>query len=315
MPDERPLGSDHPATAGGPLVSRPVKPALAALLLGLVILLWGVNWPVMKMVVGQMPPMTFVASRLGLGAVTLVIAAALAGQLRLPHRHDLPVILSIGLLQMTGFMTLVTLALQHVPAGRAGILAYTTPLWVVPLALIFLKEKLSGLKIAGLLLGLAGVGVLFNPAGFDWSDASVKWGNGMLMAAAALWAINIVQVRGHRWAGTPLSLAPWQMGMAALLTGLYAALTEDQGKIQWSGQLVALLVYNGPLATAFCFWAVVTVNRALPAITMSLAILGVPVVGLVSAALWLREPLTPTNVIGLGLIAIGLLAVALADRR
>lgn len=295
--------------------NRPVRRRMALALLVLVILFWGVNWPVMKMVVGQMPPIAFVASRLVLGAITMILVAALAGQLRVPDIQDVPVILSVGLLQMTIFMLLVTVAVQHVPAGRAGILAYTTPLWVVPLAVIFLKEKVGLTKAVGLAVGLSGVAVLFNPAAFDWSDPSVRLGNGLLMLAALIWACNIVHVRGHRWVGTPLSLAPWQMGLAAILATIASIATEDLGRVEWSGQLVGLLIFNGPVATAFCFWAMVTVNRALPAITTSLSILGVPVVGLVSSSLWLGEPLTVTNLIGLGLIGGGLMAVALADTR
>jgi drug/metabolite transporter (DMT)-like permease len=92
-------------------------------------------------------------------------------------------------------------------------------------------------------------------------------------------------------------------------------LTEDVGRIQWSGELVTLLVYNGPLATAFCFWAMVTVNRALPAITLSLSTLAVPVVGLAASALWLGEAMTITNIAGLGFIAAGLVAVAATESQ
>lgn len=299
-----------PARSGAP-VSR----GMALVLLALVILLWGVNWPVMKQVVGHMPPLTFVASRLVLGAFSLIAFTAATRQLRVPARADLPVILSVGVLQMTLFMLMVTIAVQHVPAGRAGILAYTTPLWVVPLALIFLRERLNALKALGLLVGLAGVAVLFNPAAFDWTQRPVLLGNGLLMGAALIWAFNIVHVRGHRWVGTPLTLAPWQMGLAAILATTAALATEDVTRIDWSGQLLVLLIYNGLIATAFCFWAMVTVNRALPAITTSLSVLGVPVVGLIASSLWLREPLTTTNLAGLGLIAGGLAAVALADTR
>jgi drug/metabolite transporter (DMT)-like permease len=299
------------ATKKPPLVTRP----MAITLLVLVILLWGVNWPVMKEVVGHMPPISFVASRLLLGAVSLLIFTAALRQLRLPSKADLPVILSVGVLQMGLFMLLVTIAVQYVPAGRAGILAYTTPLWVVPLALIFLKERVGWAKAGGLLIGLAGVGVLFNPAAFDWTQRPVLLGNGLLMLAALIWACNIVHVRRHRWVGTPLQLAPWQMMLAALIATIAALLTEDQSHIDWSGQLVVLLIYNGPIATAFCFWAMVTVNRALPAITTSLSVLGVPVVGLLSSAIWLREPLTLTNLLGLGLIGGGLVLVALSERR
>ncbi|MGQ3047413.1 MAG: DMT family transporter [Niveispirillum sp.] len=309
MPDTSP--PTPAATKKAQLVTRP----MAVTLLVLVILLWGVNWPVMKQVVGHMPPISFVASRLLLGAVSLLIFTAALRQLRLPPRADLPVILSVGGLQMGVFTLLVTIAVQYVPAGRAGILAYTTPLWVVPLALIFLKEKVGWAKAGGLLVGLSGVAVLFNPAAFDWTQRPVLLGNGLLMLAALIWACNIVHVRRHRWVGTPLQLAPWQMMLAASLATIAALVTEDQSHIDWSGQLVVLLIYNGPIATAFCFWAMVTVNRALPAITTSLSVLGVPVVGLLSSALWLREPLTMTNLVGLGLIGGGLVLVALSERR
>ncbi|AUN30918.1 DMT family transporter [Niveispirillum cyanobacteriorum] len=309
MPDTSP--PTPVATKKAHLVTRP----MAVTLLVLVILLWGVNWPVMKQVVGHMPPISFVASRLLLGAVSLLIFTAARRQLRLPSRADLPVILSVGGLQMGVFTLLVTIAVQYVPAGRAGILAYTTPLWVVPLALIFLKEKVGWAKAGGLLVGLSGVAVLFNPAAFDWTQRPVLLGNGLLMLAALIWACNIVHVRRHRWVGTPLQLAPWQMMLAASMATIAALAMEDQLQIDWSGQLVVLLIYNGPIATAFCFWAMVTVNRALPAITTSLSVLGVPVVGLLSSALWLREPLTMTNLAGLGLIGGGLMLVALSERR
>jgi len=292
-----------------------VSPGRAALLLGLVVVLWGVNWPMMKVGVALMPPLSFAALRLLLGAVTLLLVAAGAGQLRLPARHDLPIVVWVGLLQMAGFLICVSLALLYVPAGRSAILAYTTPLWVVPLAWAFLGERLSAGRLAGLGLGLAGVLVLFNPAAVAWDDPNALLGNGLLLLAALLWAVNIVQVRGHRWQGTPLSLGPWQFLVGAALL-LPVAVVVDWGRpVDWTPALLAVLAYNGPLATGFCFWAMVTVSRALPATTTSLGTLGTPVVGLLSATLFLGEPLGLASLAGLGLIAAGLLAVILAGRR
>lgn len=295
--------------------TRPVRPAAAVVLLGLVILLWGANWPVMKLGVQAMPPLSFAASRLVLGAVVLFAVAGALGQLRLPSRHDLPIVIWVGLFQMAGFLICVSIALQYVPAGRSAILAYTTPLWVVPLALLFLGERLNRWKAAGLVLGLAGIAVLFNPAAFDWRDGGVLLGNGLLMLAALLWAVNMVQVRGHRWEGTPLSLGPWQLLTGALVL-LPVAVWADWGKpVDWGTELALVIAYNGPIATAFCFWAMVTVNRALPAITMSLGTLGTPVVGVLTSALALGEPVTGTNLGGLALIGAGLALVALAERK
>lgn len=308
----RPATADATETKAG---NAPVRPLVAAGLLALVILIWGANWPIMKVGLQDIPPFLFAASRMVLGSLTLFAVAALAGELRLPHRADWPIVIWVALLQMAGFVTLISIALQIVPAGRSAILSYTTPLWVVPLAVLFLGEKVGRMKLLGLLAGLAGVAVLFNPLAVDWGDGRALLGNGLLMLAALAWAVNIVQVRGHRWRGTPLSLAPWQTLIASLiLVPLAAAL--DWGKpIDWSWDLAAIVVYNGPIATAFCFWAMVTVNRALPAVTLSLGTLGTPAVGLILSAWWLGEALTATILAGLGFIAAGLVLVALADRR
>lgn len=224
-------------------------------------------------------------------------------------------VLGVGLLQMAGYLGLITFALRYVPAGRSAILAYTTPLWVMPLAVLLLGERLAGLRGLGLVLGLSGVAVLFNPLAFDWTDAEVVLGNGLLLLAALLWAVLIVYVRGHRWRGTPLSLAPWQFTVAALVLTPVALALEDPGQIVWNEALGWVLFYNGPLATAFTFWALITVTRALPAITTSLGSLGVPVVGYLSSALVLGEPATASELLGLALIVGGLVCISLADRR
>jgi drug/metabolite transporter (DMT)-like permease len=281
----------------------------------MVIVLWGLNWPIMKLGLQDMPPMTFTAIRMVLGALCLFAVVAVRGQLKLPSRHDLPIVLSVGLLQMAAFMALISIALRFVPAGRSAILAYTTSLWVVPGAALFLGERLDGRRLTGFLLGMAGVAVMFNPAAFDWGDPKILLGNGMLMLAAMVWAAQIIQVRGHSWHASPLELAPWQFTVAALPLIPLAIFLEAGESIHWTGQLVAVLFYNAPIATAFCFWAVVTVNRALPAITTSLGTLGVPVMGVFASAVMLGEPVTLTNLAGLLLIGAALAWLALGERR
>lgn len=286
----------------------------AWLLLILVIVLWGANWPVMKFGLAYIPPLSFATLRMLMGALVLFLVAAWRGQLGWPARGDWPVVLGVGLLQMAGFLGLVTLALRYVPAGRSSILAYTTALWVAPLAVLLLHERLRALQIAGLVLGLAGVAVLFNPLALDWGDAETLLGNALLLLAALLWALLIVQVRGHRWRGSPLSLGPWQFLIATGVLLPIALAVEDTTQIHWGSTLGWVLLYNGPVATAFCFWAMLTVTRALPAVTTSLGTLGVPVVGYLSSALFLGEDVTLSNLGGLALILAGLACVSYADR-
>lgn len=295
--------------------NAPVTPATATALLALVVLLWGSNWPVMKAGLAYIPPLHFALARMALGFATLVPVAALAGQLRWPARQDWPVVVSVGVLQMALFMALANFGLQYVGAGRAAVLAYTTPLWVVPLAALVLGERLTRGRAAGLALGLAGLAVLFSPAGLDWRDPRVLLGNAMLLAGALVWAGLIVQVRGHRFAGTPLSLAPFQFLVACVVLAPAALLLEAGAPVHFGPQLGLILLYNGPIATAFCFWAMLTVTRALPAASTALGTLGVPAVGVLAGALALHEPLTPVVLGGLGLIVAGLATVTVTDRR
>lgn len=300
-------------------VTPPTAPGVstrtALVLLACVIVLWGANWPVMKVGLQFIPPLSFAAARMVMGAVILFGVAAALGELRWPSRQDWPIVLAVGAIQMAAFMALSTIGLQFVPAGRSAILAYTTPLWVTPLAIYVLGERLSRAKLYSLLCGLGGVAVLFNPFGFDWHDPRVLLGNGLLLAAALLWALLIVQVRRHHWQGSPLSLGPWQFSVAAVLLVPLALIFEADRPWHWSSELGWVLLYNGPLATAFCFWAMLTINRALPAITTSLGSLGVPAFGLLASTLALGEPVTVTNLLGFLLIAGGVAGVVLADRR
>jgi drug/metabolite transporter (DMT)-like permease len=185
---------------------------------------------------------------------------------------------------------------------------------VAPGAALILGEKLTRGRHAGVALGMAGVAVLFNPAAFDWSDSRALLGNGLLLLAALAWAASILHVRGHRWTNSPLDLAFWQMlvGLVALLP--VAWLWEGAPKADLSFEFLWVAAYNGPLATAFAFWAAVTVNRMLPAVTVSLVYLCIPAGGLLISAAILGEPLTATNLLGLALVAAGVGVVALSER-
>jgi drug/metabolite transporter (DMT)-like permease len=288
---------------------------LAMALLAAIILIWGANWPILKVGLAHIPPLWLALLRLVLGAALLAAMLAVSREgFRRPGRTDLPVVLSVGLLQMAGFTALMNIGLLHVDAGRSAILAYTTPLWVAPGAVLLLGEPLGRLGVAGVVLGMLGVAVLFDPAGFDWSDAAVVRGNAMLLGAAFLWAGAILHVRGHRWRASALALAPWQMiaGAVALLPVTIAV--EGPPRIAWNATSVFVIVYNALLATAFGFWAVMTVTRTLPAVTASLAFLGVPIAGLLFSAWWLDERLGSDKILALALVLAGVAAVTLQGR-
>jgi drug/metabolite transporter (DMT)-like permease len=284
-------------------------------LLALVIFFWGVHWPLMKIVLESVTPLWFGVFRLGIGALALFAVLAATGRIVLPPRGDLSVLLTVGLLQMAGMIPLSNFGVLHVPAGRSAVLVYTFPMWVAPLAVFWLRERLTPLRIVGLVLGLAGVAVLFNPGHFDWSDPDALLGNGALVLSAVLWAIAAVHIRGHRFHCSPLQLAPWQMYVALLVLVPLAWITEGPPRVAWSNEVGLILGYSGFIATAFSFWGAVTVTRALPAMTNSLAMIGVPIVGVAAAAVILGEALTLDLLAAMALVLAGLALITWADRR
>lgn len=294
------------------------RPALGAgralLLLAALVLIWGANWPIMKFGLTLVTPFWFGVLRLLLGMVTLFAVLAALGRLRLPPRADLSVVFSIGLLQMALFLALVNLALQIVPAGRSAVLAYTTPLWVAPGAVLLLGERMTRARGLGLALGLGGLLVLFNPLEFPWSDGRAVLGNAMLIGAAMGWALSIILLRRHRWSVPALELVPWQMLLAILPLAGAAVALEGAPRLAWSWDLFWLLAYNGPLATGLCYVISMTLQLALPAVTVSLGFLAVPAFGVLASTLALGEPLPLSLLGGMALILAGLAAVTLPAR-
>jgi drug/metabolite transporter (DMT)-like permease len=288
---------------------------LGAILLVTVVLAWGLTWPVNKVILATVPPLWAVALRTGIGAVALFAIAALQGRLRWPPRGDVPVLVSIALLHMVGFGVLSSIGLQTVPTGRSVVLAYTTPLWVVPGAALFLGERLTTRRIVGVVVGLGGLLVLFNPLAFDWTQRGAVLGNLAILAAALLWAASILHIRGHPWQSTPFDLLPWETLLATLVVTPLAFVLAGRPTFTLDAPLIALLIYAGVPGTALAYWAVAMASRHLPAITTSLGLLATPVVSTLVAAVWLQEVPTADVLAAMGLILSGIAIGATAGSR
>jgi drug/metabolite transporter (DMT)-like permease len=274
-----------------------------------VVLAWGLTWPVNKLLLESLSPLWMMVTRSAIATLALFVIAVALGRLALPPRADVPVLLSITLLHMVGFGVLAAWGLQLVPTGRSVVLAYTTPLWVAPGASLFLGERLTTRRLVGVILGLLGLLVLFNPLAFDWTNQGAVLGNGSILLAAALWAASILHIRGHVWQSTPFDLVPWEMLLATLIVAPLALATSDVPTTAWTGRLVGLLLFAGIPGTAVAYWATAMASRNLPAATTSLGLLATPVVSVVVATLWLGEaltlPLVAAIVLILGGVAIG----------
>lgn len=290
----------------------------AAFIAGLfvfVVVAWGLNWVLMKYALAEVSPLWAVAIRTLIAAAVLIPATLATGQFIIPSRADVPIVLSISLLHMTLYAALMTIGLKYVPAGRAILLGYTTPLWVAPVAWLFLKEPMPARRILGIVLGLIGVAVLFNPQNFDWRDTNVLIGNGLILLAAISWSISIVYTRVHKWVATAFQLVLWQSLLAALVLTVVAFVWEGTPHFSFGTGTLLALVYNGAIGTALGYWAMSIVNRELPATTTALGVLATPVIGLILSAIVLHERIDLALAIATVLVFAGIAIGTFSRRR
>jgi drug/metabolite transporter (DMT)-like permease len=273
-------------------------------LLVLLILTWAISWPVIKVGVTTVPPIWYGCFRYIIAASCLFGLLALRRELVFPPRPDWPLVVVSGALQMAAYSALTSLALTVLPPGRASVLAFSTPIWVVPLAGWWLHERVSRLAMFGVGLGLLGMLAIALPS-LHPDRISQVVAYVMLMGAAAAWAISIVFVRSHRFTVSALALAPWQTLVAVGLLFPLAILVEGSPPpIGESG--VMSLAYAGPVATAFAYWAVVETGRHFQASTMSMTLLAAPSLGILISALTLGETIGASLIAGVVLTGAGI---------
>ena len=255
------------------------------LLVGLVIV-WGSHWVVVKVGLETIPGFTYGVLRLATGIAVLVALMAATGRARRPYREDLPIIFSYGLLAVALLIITMNLALPYIPAGRSAILAYTIPLWVVPVMAVVARVLPSRAEVVGLVLGAIGA------------------------------SVALVHVRVHPWRGTPFDTQVWQLLVALVPMVLLMLLLERDRliEIEWDLQTILVVLYSGPLATAFAFWASQMIVRSLGPLTTGIGYLGAPVVGVIAGIIVLGEVITALDIVGVLVTTAGIVVVLLGGR-
>lgn len=280
------------------------------LLLAILVLLFGASWPVARLALlsGAATPAWLAASRSALACGTLVVILGVTGRLRLPGRADLPSLLAIGVLQLSGFFALCHFAVALVPAGRTAVLSNAAIIWVVP-ATALIGGRVPRLRWLAAGLATLGVVVMAGPWAIDWSRPEPLAGHALLLAAALAWGLTILVTRHRPPAMPALELLPYAFGLSTLLLMLLASWREPQGGV---GPLaLPHALFNGMLVAPVGTWCLVELSRRLPATTTAILLLIIPACGVLLSALVLREPVGPDLLAGGALIAAG---VALAAR-
>ena len=263
-------------------------PSLFGLLAGLT-LGWGVNWPMMKLVISEMQPLHFRAFCLLGGAMGLLAISRLKGlSVRVP-KGQWPRLVVVALFNITAWNVLAIYGVSLMASGRASILGYTMPAWSVLLSTWILGEPFTKRRAAGVMLGLLGMGLLM---GNEIHAVGRSPLGAVLMTGAALcWAFANVTMK--RW---PVHLPAtayvgWQMTIGVIPV-LAVALTWEAGSfnpfILSLGPMFAVF-YALLIGYVFCYYAWTKIVVTAPVGVSSLAVMMTPVVGVFGGILILGE--------------------------
>lgn len=284
-------------------------PALSRQQLFVLVLLtivWGVNWPVMKLGVTHYPPLTFRALSIWLGIPVLALGlVVLKVPFALPRRHWRE-LLWLAATNMFVWHACIILAVQTLSSGRAAILGYTMPIFSAVLGALAFRSPLSRRGWLGVSAAALGVALLL------WHEVTQLAGRpagvALALVAAATWALGTQLLRRSRIDAPTLTLSFWMTVLTAFVLSLLAVVFERADWRVPDAATTAAIVFNAVLIFGFAHAAWFYLARGLPPVASTLSVMFIPVVGVFSGALWLGEALHWQD-----WAAVGLMVVAIAS--
>ena len=284
--------------------------ALAAL-----ILIWGTTWAAIRVSLEGFPPITGVALRFAVAAAALLALVPLFGVKLGRSRTERWLWLANGLLTFAIPYSVLYWAEQWVPSGLAAVLYATYPLMLALIAQALLpEERLTLSKITGVLIGFAGVAVIFS------EDFHALGGSRVLAAAAVLLISPLCAALGSalvkRWGQGvhPLSIAAMPMLITAVLTGALSRLVESGQEVTFGTAPVLAILYLAIMGSAVTFTLYFWLLKHQTATAMGLITYAIPVIAVTVGTLFFDEPFTLRIVVGAALVLVGV-SVAVRKRR
>jgi drug/metabolite transporter (DMT)-like permease len=274
---------------------------------------WGLNWPVMKLLMREWPPFSFRIIAGG-GAILLLFGIAQAqGDALRPRPDQWGRLVIASFLNVSAWSLVAPLSLFWLDASEAAIIAYTMPVWATVLAWPFLGERPTPLRLAGLALGFAGVALLLAgqlvaaPAAQFWAKLP---GAFFITLTALMFASGTVFTKRFPLQMAAVPIVAWQLlfGLSPVVLVGLAFEHIDWSRITLLGW--GCLIYVGAIAQVLAYLAWFRALKRLPASTASIGSLLVPVIGVLSSGLLLGEPLGARHFASLALTLGGVMLAA-----
>ena len=271
---------------------------------------WALNWPLMKLLLQQWPPL-FARGLAGVLAAVILAALALSRRepLKVP-RAAIPRLVFASFTNVFAWMGFGTVAMKYVTVGEGALIAYTMPIWAMLFAWPFLHVRPTVRDVVSLALGIAGVALLLGADGFAITSGKLI-GITLALSCAILFALGNVLNR-KPLPMPPLVVVAWQVGLGCGAMLILGVLFEHPDYAVITPVGLGCFAYMTLVPMGLCYLTWFETLRRLPPTSASTGMLLVPVIGVVSAAFILGEPLGLREIAAMVLTLGG---VTLALRR
>jgi drug/metabolite transporter (DMT)-like permease len=274
---------------------------------------WGWNWPIMKLGISDFPPLTFRSLSMWLGLPVLGLALRL---LKVPFaipRAFWRELLVLAFFNMLIWHVMVILALPMLSSGRAAILGYTMPIFSAVWGVLWFQTPLKARAWCGVAAAALGVLLLL------WNElsrfAGQPWAVLMVLFAAATWAYGTQRLRHTPMPVPTLTIAFWMTTLTTLMMSTLAVCFEqDRWHIPQVNTLWAI-AYNAIGVFAFAQAAWLTLARSLPPVASTLSVMFIPVLGVFTGAWWLGEILHWQDWAAVALMVVAIASVLWPSRQ
>jgi len=282
-------------------------------LLVLLTLVWGLNWPVMKLGVTHFPPLSFRTLSMWLGLPVLWLATRwLKVPLHIP-RAEWPELAKLTVTNMIVWHVVAIVSIQALSSGRAAILGYTMPIFSALWGMAVFGQRLAPRQLAGVAAAALGVTLLL------WHElgrmAGKPWGAAGMLLSAAVWALGTQQLRRTTMRTPTLAIVFWMtVATTVVMTLLALGLEHERWTTAPSDFVWLAIVFNAVLIFGFAQPAWLYLARALPPIASTLSVMLIPVLGVLSGAWWLGEVLHWQDFAAIVLMLVAIASVLLPAR-
>lgn len=277
------------------------------LVLALLTVVWGLNWPIMKMGVTGFPPLTFRFICLLIGTPVLGLGLwAMKVPFRLPKLYWRE-LLVLAIFNMFIWHAFIILAVQYLSSGRSAILGYTMPIFSAVIGALVFHNQLSKRAWGGVAAAALGVVLLL------WHELSNLSGKpiGVMLAlvAASTWALGTQLVRRTSIPLPTLTLSFWMTAMTTIVMGVLSFTFEFERWQEPSPTHWASIIYNAVLVFGFAHAAWFYLARSLPPVASTLSVMMIPILGVFSGAWALNEILHWQDWAAMGLMVVSIASV------